>query len=407
MKTLLEIVGKKEYIVKGKEQESVTLLTKDFILITIINLLIFFGFQMLMPTFPVYIKKLGGEDSIVGLVAGIFTVSSLAARLLSGMALDRIGRRGVFLVGLGIFTLAVLSYNWLPTIGLILTFRLIHGLGWGASSTASSTIASDSIPQERFGEGMGYFSLASSLPIAIAPAVGLFIISNYSFNILFFVSAALAALGFLLSLALKYRKIEMHEQPKAKAAFFDKSAIRPSIVIFFITVSYGTVVSFLPLYAAQEGIQNIGLFFTVYALALLISRPVFGRISDRLGYNFAIIPGLICVLITMVLLSQSSIMPMFLITAFIYGIGFGAVVSSLQAMAVVNSTPNRRGAANATFFTGFDSGIGLGAIIFGAVASAVGYSRMYLWAVVPVVLAFILYFAVANNKMPSVDVDNE
>lgn len=392
---------------KVKEQRSAALLTKDFILITIINLLIFFGFQMLMPTFPVYIKKLGGEASIVGLVAGIFTVSSLVARLLSGAALDRIGRRGVFLAGLGVFILAVLSYSWLPTIGLILTFRLIHGLGWGASSTASSTIASDSIPKERFGEGMGYFSLASSLSMAIAPAAGLFVISNYSFNVLFSVSAGLAALGFLLSFALKYRKIKMHEQPKTKAVFFDRSAVRPSIIIFFITVSYGTVVSFLPLYAAQEGIQNIGLFFTVYAIALLISRPVFGRVSDKLGYNFAVIPGLICVLITMVLLSQASIMTMFLTAAFIYGIGFGAVVSSLQAMAVVNTPPNRRGAANATFFTGFDSGIGLGAIIFGAVASAVGYSRMYLWSVVPVVLAFILYFAVATNNTPGVAMDNK
>ncbi len=403
----MEITGKKECIVKEKQQKSVTLLTEDFILITIINLLIFFGFQMLMPTFPVYIKKLGGEDSIVGLVAGIFTVSSLVARLLSGMALDRIGRRGVFLVGLAVFIFAGLSYSWLPTIGFILMFRLIHGLGWGASSTASSTIASDSIPKERLGEGMGYFSLASSLSMAIAPAAGLFVISNYSFTILFFVSSGLAALGFLLSLALKYRKIEMLEQPKAKAAFFDKSAIRPSIVIFFITMSYGTVVSFLPLYAAQGGIQNIGLFFTFYAIALLISRPVFGRISDRLGYNFAIIPGLTCVLITMVLLSQASIMPMFLIAAFVYGIGFGAAVSSLQAMAVVNTPPNRRGAANATFFTGFDSGIGLGAIIFGAVASAIGYSRMYLWAVMPVVLAFILYFAITNNKTSGVPVENK
>lgn len=392
---------------KEKEKKSVTLLTKDFILIIIINLLIFFGFQMFMPTFPVYIKKLGGGDSMVGLVVGIFTISSLAARLLSGMALDRIGRRVVFLAGLGVFILAVLSYNWLPTIGLILAFRLIHGFGWGASSTASSTIASDIIPKERFGEGMGYFSLASSLPMAIAPAVGLFVVSNFSFTALFFVSAGLAALGFLLAFALKYHKVDMQERPKTKAAFFEKSSVRPTIIIFLVTITYGSIGSFLPLYAAQKGIQNIGLFFTVYALSLLVSRPVFGRIADKLGHNFAVIPGLICVLITMVLLAQASAMPMFLIAAFVYGIGFGAVVSSLQAMAVANTPPYRRGAANATFFTGFDSGIGLGAILCGSVATAVGYSRMYLWAVVPALLAFILYFAFTNNKKSVISKNNK
>lgn len=381
-----------------RENKSAPLLTKNFILITVINLFIFFGFQMLMPTFPVYIKNLGGTDSIIGLVAGIFTVSSLAARLFSGMALDRFGRRGVFLTGLGVFILAVLSYSWLPTIGLLLVFRLIHGFGWGASSTASSTIASDSIAKERFGEGMGYYSLSSSLPMAIAPAVGLFVISSYSFNALFLISAGLAASGFLLALTLKYRKIEGNEQQKPKAAFFESSSIRPAIVIFFVSMTYGSIVSFLSLYAAQRGIQNIGLFFTFYAAALLISRPAFGRICDRLGYSYAVIPGLVCVVVTMVLLSQASVMPMFLTAAFIYGTGLGAVQSSLQTMAVAHTPPYRRGAANATFFTGFDSGIGLGAIIFGAVASAVGYSRMYLWAVVPALLAFILYFAVANKK---------
>lgn len=381
-----------------KEQKPAPLLTKNFILITVINLLIFLGFQMLMPTFPVYIKKLGGTDSIVGLVTGIFTVSSLVARMISGAALDRFGRRGVFLTGLGIFILAVLSYSWLPAIGLLLLFRLIHGFGWGAASTATSTIASDSIPKERFGEGMGYYSLSSSLPMAIAPAVGLFVISSYSFNVLFLLSAGLAASGFLLSLILKYRKIERDEQQNSKAALFETSSIRPAIVIFFVSMTYGSVVSFLSLYAAQKGIQNIGLFFTFYAVALLISRPFFGRICDRLGYSYAVVPGLICVIATMVLLSLASAMPMFLAAAFIYGAGLGAVQSSLQTMAVAHTPPYRRGAANATFFTGFDSGIGLGAMVFGAVASAVGYSLMYLWAVVPAALAFILYFAIANKK---------
>ncbi len=378
-------------------QKSVPLWTKNFILITIINFLVFFGFQMLLPTFPVYVKNLGGKDSIIGLVTGIFTVSALVARPLSGRVLDKIGRKGVFIAGMGISILAVLSYGWIPTIGLILLFRLIHGFGWGASSTASSTVASDNIPRERFGEGMGYFSLASSFAMAVAPAVGLYVVSKYSFHILFFVSAGLAILGFLLAFTLKYQKVEKQEQPKVKAALYEKSSIRPSIVIFFVCITYGSLTSFLPLYAAQRGIQNIGLFFTVFAVSLLVSRPVFGKIIDRFGFDFAVIPGLSCILIAMVLLSQASVLPVFLVVAFVYGTGFGAVQSSLQTMAVVNTPPHRLGAANATFLTGFDSGIGLGAIILGAVASVVGYSQMYLWAVVSLIIAFILYFLVARK----------
>jgi len=54
--------------------------TKDFIGITIINLLIFFGFQMLMPTLPIYVKSIGGPDSVIGLIIGLFTIASLFDR---------------------------------------------------------------------------------------------------------------------------------------------------------------------------------------------------------------------------------------------------------------------------------------------------------------------------------------
>lgn len=371
--------------------------TKNFIIINAINLLIFFSFQMLLPTLPIYVKKLGGTNSVIGLVTGIFVVSSVIIRPISGLLLDKLGRKKVFLVGLLVFILSVFSYSLLPFISVILIIRFIHGFGWGAVSTASSTIASDNIPKERFGEGMGYFSLTSSLAMAIAPVIGLSLISKYSFNVLFYVSTILAVLGFITTFKLKYKKIENKEQSKIKGSLYEKSSIYPSIIIFFVTVTYGALTSFLPLYAAEKGIQNIGMFFTVYAAALFISRPLFGKVIDKLGFDYTIIPGLICIIVAMGLLSKASNMHMFLITAFIYGIGFGATQSSLQTMSIAGVPSERLGAANATFLTAFDCGIGLGSIILGVVSSNVGYSEMYLWAATSAVIAFILYFVIGRK----------
>jgi MFS family permease len=399
MLTAFHLLEKGEYALNNKRQKSMPLWTKDFVSITILNFLIFFAFQMLQPTLPTYVKQLGSGDSIVGLVSGIFTISAIIARPFAGMVLDRIGRKGVFMIGLSVCALSVLAYNWVPIIGIIIIFRLIHGFGWGASSTSSNTIASDCIPQERFGEGMGYFSLASSLAMAIAPAAGLFLVTKYNFHVMFLISVGLIILVFFIAFTINYRKIEKNERMDSKASLYEKASIRPAIVIFFVSVTYGAITSFLVLYTAQRGIENIGFFFTIYALSLLVSRPGFGRITDRFGPNFAIIPGFVCVIIAMVLLSAASTLPMFLISAFIYGIGFGAVQSTMQAMAVANVPPKRRGAATATFFTGFDSGIGFGAMILGSVASAVGYSHMYLCGAVPVVIACILYFIVVRGKV--------
>lgn len=366
--------------------------TKNFIIINVINLLIFFGFQMLLPTLPLYAKKLGGTNSIIGLVTGSFVVSSVIIRPISGLLLDKLGRQKVFLVGAFIFIVSVFSYSFVPFISAILMVRFIHGFGWGAVSTASNTIASDNIPKNRFGEGMGYFSLTSSLAMAIGPTIGLFVISKYSFTVLFVISTLLAVLSVIVAFKLDYKKIEVKEQTKLKASLYEKSSITPSVIVFFVTITYGALTSFLPLYAAQKGIENIGIFFTVYAISLFISRPLFGKIIDKLGFDYAIIPGLICIIISMTLLSQASNISMFLIAAFIYGIGFGAAQSSLQTMAVNDVSPSRLGAANATFFTAFDCGVGLGAVILGAISSNVGYAQMYLWASVSAVIAFILYF---------------
>ncbi len=184
---------------------------------------------------------------------------------------------------------------------------------------------------------MGYYSLASSLAMATAPAVGLFIISKFNFQVVSLLSTGLVIIGFTMAFTIKYREIDKQDQPKEKIALYEKTSVRPAVVIFFVTVTYGAITSFLALYALERGIENIGVFFTVYAISMLISRPSFGRVIDRLGV------------------------------------------------------------ANATFFTGFDCGIGFGSIALGTVSSTFGYSRMFLWSVLSVVIAFILYFAIGKK----------
>ena len=88
--------------------------TKDFIGITIINLLIFMGFQMLMPTLPLYVKSLGGADSVIGWITGLTTISALIIRPVSGVAVDKWGRKVILLAGIGLIIAATLSYWWFP-----------------------------------------------------------------------------------------------------------------------------------------------------------------------------------------------------------------------------------------------------------------------------------------------------
>ena len=115
------------------------------------------------------------------MVVGIFTFSALIVRPFAGKALETKGRRFVFLFGPHCFCL----YCWIIWIydKYLLTFcdADYPGGGWGFSTTASGTIATDLIPAKRRGEGMGYYGLFGNIAIAIGPALGLILAGVISF----------------------------------------------------------------------------------------------------------------------------------------------------------------------------------------------------------------------------------
>lgn len=374
--------------------------TKDFMLITFMNLFIALGFQMLIPIVPAYAMELGGTETWAGLVAGIFTLSAVIMRPMAGRLLDRQGRKGVFLAGLTLHFLCIVAYNWAPTVLFFFALRFIHGFGWGTSTTATSTMATDVIPKSRMGEGMGYFGLTVTLGMAVGPAISLGLVGKRGFGIVFGISAGLVIVAFLVSYIIRYREPEKRQPAvEEKQSMIDKEALKPGIVMALISMSYGAVLYFIALYAAQREVLNIGIFFTVFAIALFISRPTFGKIADRKGYSYAIYPGMVAVFCALIILFFAQTLGVFLVAGFVYGVGFGALQPTLQTMAVRDVEPSRRGAANATFYLGFDLGIGTGSILLGAVAESIGYQSMYLWSTITVVIALLLYLRMQQKRL--------
>ena len=135
--------------------------------------------------------------------------------------------------------------------------------------------------------------------------------------------------------------------------------------------------TFIVLYANANGIKNVGMFFIVFAITLLVVRPVSGVIIDRSGF-FLVPFAMVFLIISSAMLLFLKSFALLIACAFFYGVGFGVLHLSLQSMAVLLAPPNRKGVANATFFTGFDGGIGVGAVVGGVVATKFGYEMMFL-----------------------------
>lgn len=364
--------------------------SRNFALITAANLFTFLGFQMLMPVMPVYATALGGGQTWAGVVTGIFTASAVVMRPISGRMLDRRGRRIVFLAGLGLFIVCTLSYAVTATILALAVVRFLHGFGWGALGTASNTIATDNIPKSRLTEGMGYFGMTSTLGMAVGPALGLALLDSHGFPTVFTVSAALVLCTVVIALLIRYPS-----QPvvPSRGAFLEKRAMPAAVLIFCATLSWGAVISFIALYAAERGVDNIGPYFIANAAAILVVRSFAGRLADLKGDHFALYPAVVAMLTALLILARADNLPMFLLAGACYGLGFGAAHPVLQAMAVRDVIPQRRGAANATFFVGFDLGIGLGSIIWGVIAEATSYPTIYLLTMAPVLAVILLHRA--------------
>lgn len=363
--------------------------TVNFLIITIVNFFMFFAFQLFPTALPSYMKSLGAADSVLGWLQGITTIATLIVRPIAGIALDKYGRKGIFILGIIGMILSTSAYFVFPVVSIILIIRFAHGMAWGIANTACSTVASDNIDKKRFAEGMGYFSLASSIAMAVAPAIAL----SVGMKITIFL-----ALIFLIVTVLLVPRIEYQNHTtttiieKKKGSLYAKDAIFPSVIMFFITITWGAVITFLALYGTEKSILSIGLFFTVYAVSMLVTRPFLGKLIDRKGFGAGVWPGVIIIPIALLLLSMSNSLLLFLVCAVLYGIGMGAVQSSLQTMAIMNVTKDKTGAANATFFTGFDGGIGIGAVMAGLLSDVIGYGNMFATMAIFPALAGVIYF---------------
>lgn len=358
----------------------------------------------MIPTLPFYILKIGGNTKDFGIIIGVFTIASMILRPLVGLLLDRFGRKKVLLTGLILMVIISVCYNIATSVILLLFLRLVQGMSYGISTTATGTIVTDILPKKRLGEGMGYFGLSSSLSMAIAPIVGLWLMGEWGFPVLFQSMIVMAILALCISLMVRNRyDLTNHNRINIRrilTELIEKKALPASLTIFFISTVFGAVNSYIALYAKEIGISQVGAFFTVNALAMIIFRPLAGVWSDRHGKKIILL-GLLSMGISMALVASTKMFVLFLLAAVFFGIGFGFCQPSLQALAVRNVLPQRRGAANGTFFTGFDLGIGLGVIIWGGVAAYVGYQKMYLLTIISLILSGLIIWILYPKKADS------
>ncbi|MDR0965083.1 MAG: MFS transporter [Myxococcales bacterium] len=397
--------------------------TRAFLLTCLASLCGYASFYVLLGTIPLYVGHVGGSELQVGLVVGMFSAISLCVRMPLGRACDEKGKRAFMLGGALVLVLAGFVYSQSLSVGALIASRALHGLGWALFGTAVYALVAETIPEARRGEAMGYYGISSNIAMAVGPAIGFALLRMEGFGHVFAFSSALAVVALLFTAALREKSVaqkargasattdttdpdqRLHADPHAGPKhhqMLERSALLPSGVMGVVTIGYSAIVSFLPLYAKANGVENPGFFFTVYAISLVLSRTFTGRLSDRYGRAAVIIPGIGLVALALMLAAPlaRSVLGVGIIGA-LFGLGFATVQSSMMAMIADRAAPGHRGAAMGTYTAALDLGIGLGALLCGLLSETLGFAPMFIIAGCTSLGAMALFFVLDVLRKPA------
>jgi MFS family permease len=358
------------------------LLNRTYLLLTLVNLITAFGFSMIATIVSSYAVSLGAGLALAGTLAGIFSLSALIIRPFSGVALDILNKRNMCIFSTLLICLSFFGYAFAQNIPVMLFFRVLHGLSFGISSTATMALVSEYIPKERLGEGLGYFGLGQIISRICGPYIGIVIKDKYGYQNLFMIISILTIFAVILLFMVKVEKTVNHSVNKIGTVLsFENLIVKDCIVYALVSglfsLGNGITSSFLVLLGEERGIANIAVFFSANAIVLFILRFLVGRFIDRSTLTPIVIMSLLFTGVSMFLIGISTGLPMILLAAVLVAIGQGTGQLSLQSACIKKVDAAKIGVATSTYYIGADIGQGLGPMIGGKISELFNYKMMF------------------------------
>ena len=385
------------------EQER--LWTRNFVVISLASFFVAMVFYLLMTTMALFsVQEFQANQSQAGLASGVFVVGALGVRLLVGRYIELIGRKKVVYGSLFLFFLLSFLYWKVDNLQFLFLVRFIHGGAFGAANTAIQTIIIDNIPLAKRGEGIGYFSLSSTLATAIGPLLGIVLMQYCGFEMIFLACNILAMISIICLYLAQIKNVELNIEQRNSFKnlhwqdFFEEKALPISLIMFVMGIAFSGILTFINSYALSLNLALAAkFFFLIYAVFIIISRPFTGRLLDLKGDNFIMYPALFVYGISLFLLSEGYNDYLFLTAGALIGLGFGTVMSSSQVIATKKAPRHKIGLATATFFFALDFGVGIGPYFIGLLIPYIGFSGMYKLLSI-IVIAMILAYHYLHGK---------
>lgn len=347
------------------------------------NFMLFFSFYLLTPLLPIYLDaQFKADKDLIGIVLSGYVVAALIVRPFSGFIVDSFNRKKVLMLCFFAFFICFTGYIGAGSILMFALVRTIHGLPFGATTVANSTVAIDVLPSSRRNEGVGFYGLSNNLAMAIAPSAGIYIYSlTDNFTLLFWISLIVAFIGFYAVSTIQVRHREpVKEKPKLSMDhFFLGRAWLMAINILLFGLCWGVMSNYVAIYSKEKlGITDgTGIFFALLSTGLFVSR-LYGAKSLRNGrLTENALEGATISSFGFTLFALAPGEWAYYLSAIMIGLGNGRMFPAFLNMFISVARKDQRGTANSSILTSWDCGMGIGILLGGMLAEYAGYSAAF------------------------------
>jgi DHA1 family multidrug resistance protein-like MFS transporter len=366
-------------------------LSPFLILCTMGGLAIFSSTMAKNPALPLFIRSMGVSVSTLGFIAAASTVVGIVVSLPAGILSDLIGRRRVILIAAVVFATAPFLYLLINAPWQLVLVRIYHGLATAILGPVAMATVADTYKQGR-GERMAWYSSATMVGRFIAPFVGGILIFGNNFHWVYVADGVAGVMALLAAIRLP---LATNTSGSAWQAFKNQRGKYKQEIIFVFRhpgilatsgieaaqyFAYGCIETFVPVYLHEKlgySTWTIGLLFTVQILTATFTKPIMGRLSDRLGRVPLITGGLVLGGIATAALILVSNYIFIAVMIALFGLGLATVTASTSCLVADLARAQGRGGAMGIFSSIMDIGQSTGPIVAGALISAYSYQLTF------------------------------
>lgn len=365
--------------------------SRSFTLLCAIGVFCFISYNMVrMPVLALFAESLGAGPERIGLIVSVSTLTGVFLKLPSGALSDIYGRRVLLQVGVIAFGLPPFLYPFISDLNLLTVLRMCHGLATAIFAPSALATVAD-LYRERRGAALGTYTACTQSGALLGPLIGGYLAYAAGFSTAFVAAGIFGciAVAIFYSLHLTPPPPRVHEKGLAPVLAemwkgFTIVARNRKVLITSSTdaakmIANGALMAFLPLYGVSVGLNpgEVGLLFTIQALTSFVSKPIMGRVSDRVGRQPLIMLGLLICATTFVCIPHVSAYSLLLLLSAGFGYGEAVVTSSSSAFVADSSEYKTLGAGMGMQGTIGDIGHASGPLLAGLLIANMSYAGAF------------------------------